>query len=225
MIRSAVVIALLGFVSSCQRRAEQPTPPPLPPAPAESPPPPRTPPPVSKRDAAAAGPEAAAPHPDASASDSGGQAAAALRPITTGDPVLLEHVGPESTSLEIQLPPRFTLNITELSEEQLPRATLKGPRFSLDVYMPDADSGSLSREKEDLKTLYPTLVFDRTEEISNGHFVIFHDTDGKTHKLEYYARIDHKKLGVTCSSSAIKSLQLAEQAISICLSLHDRNAQ
>ena len=153
-----------------------------------------------------------------------GQPAVPLGPITTGDPALLEHVGPESTSLEIQLPPHFKLNITKLHEEQLPRASLKGPRFSLDVYIPEAGIGSLSRAMQDLKTLYPTLEFDRAEEIPNGYFLIFHDTDQTTHKLEYYARLDQKKLSVTCSSSAIKSLQLAEQAISICLSLHDRNA-
>jgi hypothetical protein len=222
MIRSAVVIALLGFASSCQRKAEQP--PPLPSAPAESPPPPRTPPPVSKPDAAATAPGAAAPHPDASASDSGGQAAAALRPTTTGDPVLLEHVGPESTSLEIQLPPRFTLNITELTEDKLPRATLKGPRFSIDIFSPDAGFTPLAMQKQQLKQFFPAVVFDRAEEIPDGNIMIYHAPDEATKKIKYYSGVDRPKMDVICGSSPVKSLELAEQAISICLSLHDRNA-
>jgi hypothetical protein len=221
MTRSLLIIALLGYVASCQRKAEQPPPPPAQP---ESPPA-RTPPPVSNRDAAATAPGAAAPRPDASPSDSGGQATAALRPLATGTLVPLDNVGPEPTALEIRVPPRFKVRISKLREEQLPRATLKGPHFSVDVFIPDVNMGSLSRAKEDLKTLYPTVVFDRAEEIPDGDFLIFHDLDAKTQAPEYWAALHQKKLRVICTSSDIKSAQLAEQAISICLSLHDRNAQ
>ena len=222
MIRFLGIISLLGFVSSCQRKAEQPRPPA--PVPTESPSPPRTPPPVTKPDAAATAPQAAAPQADASASDSGAQAAAVLRPTTAGDPVLLEHVGPDSASLEIQLPPHFTLNITELTEEQLPRATLKGPRFSIDIVSPDAGFTPLALQKQQLKQFYPTVVFDRAEEIPGGNIMIYHAVDEATKKVRYYSGVDRPKMDVVCGSSPVKSLQLAEQAVSICLSLHDRNA-
>jgi hypothetical protein len=169
------------------------------------------------------GPAAVASHAGGAATDAGTSSGPSIRPVTAGKLVRLDGVGRESTWLEVRVPAQFKVTITKLTESRLPRAIIKGPHLRLEVLTPEVGFSPLSKQQKDLKESFPAVVFDHAEEFPNGNLIVYHAADPAGQAAKYYASVDRPSLDVTCASTPLESLQQAEQAIAICLSLHDRN--
>jgi hypothetical protein len=155
--------------------------------------------------------------PDASAVDAGMRSSFGLSPATKGKWVSLDTVGKEGSSLEVLVPSRFKVRIAELTEVQLPSAHLKGPAYQMLIETPEGGLYSLAEEQR-MRKGDPTIVFDRAEETADGVLMIFH----WPHPLEYEGDLNRPKLEVSCGGR-FKSLADAEEGMSICLTLHDRD--
>jgi hypothetical protein len=137
--------------------------------------------------------------------------------------VRLDSVGAEKSWLEIRVPPHFKVKFHPLKEDELPSATIEGPKFTVGVYTDPSRLPSIEIEKKQLKDFNPTVAYDRAQDTPDGRVTIHHEVDPATHAVKYWASIARAAMEAVCGGSELDSLEQAEQVLAICLTLHDRN--
>jgi hypothetical protein len=137
-----------------------------------------------------------------------------LKPLADGKRVRITKLW--VAPVEITVPPDFRLRM-EGGEELAPTAYLEGPDLKVSVNEPEAGFSTLEGQKMGFKNSYPDATTIRSEETPEGYLLV--DRVTFAGQLRYSAYVARPKLKVHCSAGDLDTLQQAELAASICLTL------
>lgn len=137
-----------------------------------------------------------------------------LQPLAEGKRVRITKL--EVDPLEITVPPDFRLRM-QGGEESAPVAYLEGPEFKVSVDEPEGGSLSLKTARETFARSYPTSSNIVTAETMDGYLLVDWLTFGG--RLQYVTYLSLPKLRVQCDAHELETMEQANLAASICLSL------
>jgi hypothetical protein len=137
-----------------------------------------------------------------------------LKPLAGGNPMRITKLN--VAPVEITVPPGFKLRM-EGGVELAPTAYLEGPNLKVSINEPEGGFFSLKDEMKMFRRSYPDATSIRSDETEEGYLLV--DRLTYAGQVRYTAYVARPKLRVECGASDLDTLEQAEVAASICLTL------
>jgi hypothetical protein len=146
----------------------------------------------------------------------------ALTPFTDGKRVRIKPLSEDMEALEITVPKKFKLRYA--SGYDLPfEAHFVGPDLKIEVWIPDHGDFTLQGHMTVAMNAKIPPIFLHTEENEEGCLLVSKEVSFNGRAIVYSATGSRPNLKVECFAGGLVTLEIAELAASICLSL--RRAQ